>query len=116
MFISRSISKFHITFKASCLISRKIRQINVILWFFTNTVCKCLDFSINQILREINCGESTNSKIAIFAISWTLNFVVLKFQPSKSAKIHKIPNLESLNVSNWQFLSLDSPSLISRKI
>ena len=39
------------------------------------TVWRFRDFSITQILREINFGESRSSKIAIFAILGVLNFI-----------------------------------------
>ena len=38
------------------------------------TVWKFYDFFVNQILREINFGESRSSKTADFAIFWALNF------------------------------------------
>ena len=41
------------------------------------TVWKFHDFSVIQILREINFGESRSSKTAIFVISGALNFVTL---------------------------------------
>ena len=41
------------------------------------TVWKFQDFSVNQILREINFGELRSSKITIFAILGALKFVSL---------------------------------------
>ena len=38
------------------------------------TVWKFQDFSITQILREINFGESSDSKTAVFIIFGALNF------------------------------------------
>ena len=38
------------------------------------TVWKIHDFSVTQILREVNFGESRSCKTAIFAISGALNF------------------------------------------
>ena len=43
----------------------------------THTVGKFQDFSVLQILREINFGKSRSSKIAVFAILGALNFVNL---------------------------------------
>ena len=43
-----------------------------------STVCKFKDFSVTQILREINFGESESYKTAgVFAILGALNFVDL---------------------------------------
>ena len=42
-----------------------------------STVCKFEDFSVTQILREINFGDFKSSKTAIFAILGALNFVDL---------------------------------------
>ena len=39
---------------------------------------KFQDFSVTQILREINFGESRTSKMAVFAILGALNFVDLE--------------------------------------
>ena len=58
------------------------------------------EFSARQILREINCRESRGSRTAVFAILEALDFV--KFQPSKSAKIHKIQTSEPPNVLKRQ--------------
>ena len=50
------------------------------------TVWKFQDFSIIQILREINFGESGSSEAAVFAFFEGLNFVKIgSFWPSKSA-------------------------------
>ena len=42
-----------------------------------STVWKFQDFSVTQILREINYGESRNSKTVIFVISGALNIINL---------------------------------------
>ena len=56
-----------------------------------STVWKFQDFSVTQILREINYGESRSSKTAVFAILGVLNFVnLVNFKPTKSARIMKI--------------------------
>ena len=69
-------------------------------------MCKFQDFSVIQILCEINFGESRSSKTAVFDIFGALNkfYQFGKFQPSKSAKIHKRQNSEPLNVLKWQIL------------
>ena len=63
------------------------------------------DFFVTKILREINFGEFTSSKTAVFGnfsgsdICW-----FGKFQPSKSAKNHKNQNSQPLNVLELQVL------------
>ena len=42
-----------------------------------STVCKIHNFSVTQILREINFGESSSCKTAVLPNSWALNFVNL---------------------------------------
>ena len=57
------------------------------------------DFSVTQIFREINFGESRSSKPAIFDIFRALNFVdLVNFSLQKVEKIHKIQNTEPLNL------------------
>ena len=64
------------------------------MWKFQN-------FSVTQILREINLGESRSSKLPFLEILWALNFVNFgKFC------LQKEQNLDPL----------DSSNLISRKI
>ena len=41
------------------------------------TVWKFHDFSVTQILREINFGESKSSKTAVFVIFWALKMIYL---------------------------------------
>ena len=49
-----------------------------------STLWKFQDFSVAQILREINFGESRSSKTAIFAILRPANFVhLVKFRLQK---------------------------------
>ena len=53
-------------------------------------------FSVTQILREINLGESRSSKTAVFAIFWGSEFCSLGgFQPTKIAKIHEKSNFRA---------------------
>ena len=40
----------------------------------SHSMWKFQDFSVDQILREINFGESKSSKTAVFAILGALNF------------------------------------------
>ena len=56
------------------------------LWYFVakrdfeikkRTVCKFQDFSVIQILREINFEELKSSKIAIFAVLRAVKFINL---------------------------------------
>ena len=55
--------------------------------------CEFQDFSVTQILREINFGESRSS--TVFAILSTPNFVNLaKFRLQKVQKFRKIQNPE----------------------
>ena len=55
--------------------------------YWTCTVWNFLDFSVTQILREINFGKSRSSKTAIFAILRALNFVNL--EDSSLQKVQK---------------------------
>ena len=84
---------------------------------------KFYDFSVTQILREINFGETRSSKNAVYAILGALEFAnlailrahifayLVNFSLQKSAKIQEIQNSEHLNLINWL-----TPILISRKI
>ena len=68
------------------------------------TVWKIQHFSVIQILREINFGESGSSNIAAFAIFGALNFVALvNFSLQKLQKFMKNHNSKTLNVLKWQF-------------
>ena len=71
------------------------------------------DFSITQILREINFWDSWSAKSAILTHLEALNFnfydffqfcILVGFRPSKSAKIHQYQKSEPLNVLKWQTL------------
>ena len=58
-----------------------------------------------RILREISFGEYKSSKTAVFGNSRGSEFSRIdKYQPPKSAKIHKKQNSEPLNVSKLQIL------------
>ena len=82
-----------------------------------NTVQKCHDFSITQILREINFGESASAKSAILKHLEALNFdfnAFLHFLKAENYQMNKItaPKMAKLTV----FAFLESSKLISRKI
>ena len=70
------------------------------------TMCKFHDFSVTQILREINFGEFRSSKTDGFVILKAPNFVELVNFGLQKVQILKYQNLELLNVSKWQILRL----------
>ena len=56
-----------------------------------STVWKFQDFSVTQVLREINFGEPRSIKTAIFAVLGALNFVdLVDFSLPKEQKFLKI--------------------------
>ena len=58
-----------------------------------STMWKFQDFSITQILREINFGELRSSKIEVFAILEALNLVdLVYFSLQKEPKFMKNQN------------------------
>ena len=63
--------------------------------YYVYTVWRFQDFSVTQIIREINFGESRNSKTAIVAILRALNLVILI---NFKCKFHRNQNSEPLNV------------------
>ena len=85
--------------------------------YWTCTVWNFLDFSVTQILREINFGKSRSSKTADFAILGALNFVhVVNFCLKKCKHSKKVKFRASQFVKIAYFQMLDLPTLISRKI
>ena len=70
--------------KPSPISCQTVHSSNLQRWNLT--VWKFQDFSITQIIREINFRNSGSWKTAIFALSEAPNFVLLI---SKSAKIHR---------------------------
>ena len=66
------------------------------MWRKKGTVLKIQDFSVIQILREINFAEPRCYKNAVFCNFRGSEFG--QFQRSKSAKIHEIINSEPVNV------------------
>ena len=71
--------------------------------YYVYTVWRFQDFSVTQIIREINFGESRNSKTAIVAILRALNLVILI---NFKCKFHRNQNSEPLNVLKWQNLRM----------
>ena len=73
------------------------------LWFSlitknVSTFFSCLhDFSIIQILREINCGACRSFKTAIFSISGALNFVDLV-----NLSLQKVQNFTTIKFQSIQ--------------
>ena len=66
---------------------------------------KFQDFSVIQILREINFGKPRSSETAIFTIFRALEFgKLVNLCLQKVQKMHKNQISESLDVVNWQFL------------
>ena len=62
-----------------------------------STVWKFQDFSVTQVLREINFGEPRSIKTAIFAVLGALNFVdLVDFSLPKEQKFLKLPFLPFL--------------------
>ena len=60
---------------------------------------ECQDFSVIQILREINFGEFRSCKTAFYAILGALNFVeMVNFSHQKVQKFIKHQNSKPLNV------------------
>ena len=76
------------------------------------------DFSVTQILREINFAESRRSKTDVLAILEDFqNDHFDKFQPSENAKIHKKSQFRTSKcVEMTYFALLESQKLISHKI
>ena len=76
-----------------------------------STVWKLQDFSVIQILYDINFRESVqNLQNCHFCHFWGYDLVNLEqvFQSSKSAKTHKNQNSKPLNVFKWQILRLQN--------
>ena len=69
------------------------------------------DFSVTQILREIKFGEIRSYENAVSSILMTEFCYFIRFQPSKSAEIHKNQNSEPLNVLKWQILHFLIPQI-----
>ena len=67
-------------------------------------------FSVTQILREINFGESRSARNAVFTILGVLNFANLEnFSLQKVQKFIKNQNSEPLNVVKRQILHFQNP-------
>ena len=88
------------------MISRKIFEPDCVLEYFSIVWWEIQDFSVIQILREINFGESRSSKNALFAILGALYLVnQVNFSLQKVQNIHEIQHPEPPNVLKWQILS-----------
>ena len=59
-----------------------------------------------QIFCEINFRGSRLFKTAILPFFGSESYQFGTYQPTKSAKIHKNPNSEPLNVVKWQILHI----------
>ena len=78
---------------------------------------KFRDFSVTQILREINFMDSRRAKTAVFDFKGWENCSFGKFQPSKSINIHKKSEFRAYKcVKMTDFALQESLKLISRKI
>ena len=77
---------------------------------------KFQDFSVTQILREINFWDSKNAKLAILTHLEALNFDFQEFLHFLKAKICKMNKLQSQNNKTAVLELLHSSNLISRKI
>ena len=71
------------------------------------------DFSVLQILCEINLGECRSSKLQYFAILGALNFVNLVNVSLQEVQkcIKKYENSEPLNALKWQILHFQNPKI-----
>ena len=81
------------------------------------TLWKFHDFAVTQILREIKIGESL-LRMLILPILGAKNLVnFARYQPPKSAKIHKNQTSKPINVLKLvDFDTLESPILFSCQI
>ena len=64
------------------------------------------DFTITQILREINFGDSRSAKCAILTCSETLNFDFYEILQFTEAEIHLINKVQSPEIAKTVFLEL----------
>ena len=73
------------------------------------TVWKFQDFSVIQILREINFGNIRSSKTAVFVIFGALNYVDMgNFSLQKVQKLKKKnQNSVPVNVLQWQIVNFN---------
>ena len=75
------------------------------------------DFSITQILREINIGDSGNAKSAISTHFKALNFDFYEFLHFLNAEIATSTKFRAPKMAKSAVLEVqDSPELFSRKI
>ena len=78
---------------------------------------KFKDFSVIQILRETNFGDSKSAKSAINTHLEDLNLAFYEFLHFLEAGIYQINKIQSPKMAKTAVLELQSsPKLISRKI
>ena len=77
------------------------------MWKFHN-------FSVTQILREINLGDSRSSKIAVLAILGALKMIILVNFKCKKSLRSQFKAYKCIKIAD--FALLKSQKLISRKI
>ena len=76
-----------------------VQMHNLVLHSGIATVWKFQDFSVIQILREINFGESRVLKLLFLPFYGTLKFFnLLNFSLQKMKKVHRNQNSGPLNV------------------
>ena len=73
-----------------------------------STVWKFHDFSITQILREINFAYSKIAKSAISSVLEALNLDYGNFCPSNITKNCELQNSFTSDLEKWNFLRLQS--------
>ena len=75
------------------------------------------DFSITQILRENNFGNSRSAKSTISNHSEALNFDFYEFLHCLKAEIYQSNEIHSKKIAKTAFIDLlNPPKFISRKI
>ena len=75
---------------------------------FRTTVWKFHDFSITQILREINVGDARNAKSAISIHSEALNLDFYKFLHFLKTEIYQIDKIQSPKMVTTAVLDIEA--------
>ena len=73
------------------------------------TVWKFHDFSITQILREINFSDCSSAKSTILTHLEALIFYIDEFLHFLRPKIDQYKNSEPLKLQKWQFFNFQNP-------
>ena len=82
-----------------------------------STVGKFNDFSITQILREFNFGDSRSAKSVILTHLEAIKFDLNEFLHYLKAGVNKLTKFRDPEMTKMAYLELlYSPNLISRKI